>query len=294
MLITGKTDSRSVKIGTSNRGCERIGPSLAGKAAIILIFILSGSSTAQPRATIRPNPQTVPLNQQLHITLELAWTGEGDAYDIPQPDASALEEFRVVERSLAAERKDGKNVLKHEILLQPMKEGEYDVGRIRVEYFEKKKDVPMRISLPQTMVKVVPPQLIPGGARTAAGVGALVVTAGVAASIIFLRRTKGRRRQSNDAIPAAQRRRDELLSVLDGAVSLRIEGETGAYMDRLCALAGSEELEPHIDKLEQLRELAESVKFGELILSPDQLTWAEKKVKDAIRAAFPVDDREVE
>jgi hypothetical protein len=223
--------------------------------------------------------------------LEVEWTGDVDAYDIPQPDVSMLSEFRVVGRSLSAERKDGTNVLRHDILLQPLKEGEYDVGRIRVEYFEKDKDVPRQIPLPQTMVTVAPPRLLPSGATTAAAIGAFVVAlAGVA--IILARKKGARLRKPLNAGSVRRRRRDELLSGFNEAISLRIEGRNDAYMDRLCTLAGEKELEPHIGTLDQLHELAENVKFGGLILTPDQQIWAEKKVKNAIREAFPIDDTE--
>jgi hypothetical protein len=285
--IYQENNNRNIDDGTMHRGCKRIGLVSAGAIAIILLFILSGASQAQPRATIQPSPQAVPLNQQLNITLELVWTGEVDAYDIPQPDASMLAEFRVVGRSLSAERRDGENVLRHDILLQPLKEGEYDVSRIRVGYFEKEKDVPMRISLPQTMVTVLPPKLIPNSIWVAAGVSAFAAAAVTAVMIV-----RGKIRKNNGPVSAVSGRRDELLLELNDAVALRIEGEIGAYMDKLCALANAKELEPHIGKLDQLRELTESVKFGGLIPSPDQLSWAEKKVKGAIREAFPIDDPE--
>jgi hypothetical protein len=107
-----------------------------------------------------------------------------------------------------------------------------------------------------------------------------------------LRGTTSRRRQHGHDVSAARCKRDEFLTKFEDAASLKIEGEIGAYLDRLCALADSPELAPHFEKNEQLRELTESVKFGGLILSPDQLTWAEKKVKDALSAAFPIDGRE--
>lgn len=288
-----ENDNGDVNNGTTHGGCERIGLGLAGATAIILLFILSGSSQAQPRATIRPSSTAVPLNEQLHIALEVEWTGDVDAYDIPQPDVSMLSEFRVVRSSLSAERKNGRNVLKHDIVLQPLKEGEYDMGRIRLEYFEKNRDVPVQIPLPKTMVTVVPPRLIPDKAVTAAAVGALIVAV-VGVTIILVRRDGTRKRKRSGAAPEARRTRDELLAELNEAISLRIAGETGAYLDGLYALAGAPEVEPHIGALDQLRELTEGVKFGGLILSPDQQEWAEKKVKNAIRLAFPIEQNEEE
>jgi hypothetical protein len=69
-----------------------------------------------------------------------------------------------------------------------------------------------------------------------------------------------------------------------------MEGDMGAYLEKLCALADSDELRAHAGKIEELRDLAESVKFGGLTPSPDQLRWAEKMVKNAIEKAYPADD----
>ncbi len=263
----------------------RFGIALTGKVAIILLFILSGSSAAQPQAVIDPSPRAVPLNRQLRLTLEITWTGEADAYDVPPPDLSALTEFEVVGRGLSAERKDGAYVLTHEFILQPLKPGEYDVGRIRVEYFEKDSDVARLIPLPRTPIKALPPELLPLRARVAVGVGALAIVA-IGAALALSRKKKSSRHGSSAAALA----RDELSARLGRAASLRIEGEFGAYMEELCEMAGSDGLRPHVGKLDELSKLSEEVRFGGVIPSPDQLVWAEKKVRNAIRAAFPIEE----
>jgi hypothetical protein len=253
---------------------------MTGKLAIILLLILSGSSAAQPQAAIDASPRAVPINRQLRLTLELTWTGEADAYDVPPPDLSALTEFEVVERSLSTEHGNGANALTHVFILQPLKQGEFDVGRIQALYFEKDKDVPRRIPLPRTEVKVLPPELLP--LRAKVGVGALVVVA-IGAALAFSRKKKRGRLGSSPTALA----RDELSAKLGKAASLRVEGEFGAYMEELCEMAESEELRPHVGKL---AELSEEIRFGGLVPSPDQLSWAEKKVRHAIRMAFPIED----
>jgi len=121
-------------------------PGPAGRTAIILLIIsLSGVSAAQPQATIRSSPPKVPLNRNLNVTLEIVWSGEADVYDIPRPDTSALAEFEILSHGLATEKRGAENVLRHEFVMQPLKEGEYDMGRIRVQYYEKDRDVPMPI-----------------------------------------------------------------------------------------------------------------------------------------------------
>ncbi len=112
MAILRKRLNRSTRSGIASRDYKHIRLALTGKAAIILLFILSGSSAAQPRATIRPDSRAVPLNRQLRVTLELTWTGDADAYDVPQSDVSALAEFEIAERGLSAERKNETNVLR--------------------------------------------------------------------------------------------------------------------------------------------------------------------------------------
>lgn len=106
MGILQKSLNRSTRSGIASRDYKHIRLALTGKVAIILLFILSGSSAAQPRATIRPDSRAVPLNRQLRVTLELTWTGDADAYDVPQSDVSALAEFEI------AERKNETNVLR--------------------------------------------------------------------------------------------------------------------------------------------------------------------------------------
>ena len=284
MTILRKCLNRSARSGTTSRDYKHIRPALTGKIAIILLFILSGSSAAQPRATIRPDPRAVPLNRQLHVTLELTWTGDADAYDVPQPDASALAEFDIVGQSLSAERKNETNVLRYEFMLQPLKQGEYDLGRIRVKYFERDGETPITIPLPRTPIEVLPRELLPRRARVAVIIGAVAIL-GIAATKIV----RGRRGKSS-AVSASDPRRDELSTQLKGARSLRIEGEFGAYMGALSGLARSKQLAPHVAGLDDLLGLTEKVRFGGLVPSPDQLDWAEKIVKKAIRAAFPVED----
>lgn len=106
MGILQKSLNRSTRSGIASRDYKHIRLALTGKVAIILLFILSGSSATQPRATIRPDSRAVPLNRQLRVTLELTWTGDADAYDVPQSDVSALAEFEI------AERKNETNVLR--------------------------------------------------------------------------------------------------------------------------------------------------------------------------------------
>ncbi len=264
------------------RGCGHIGPALTWKLALILLLILSGSSAAQPQAVISLSPQAVPLNRQLRLTLEITWTGEADAYDVAQPDVSALTEFEVVERSLFAERKDDTNVLTHAFVLQPLMQGEFDAGRIQVEYSEKGSDAPRLIPLPWTPIKALPPEhLFSLGTKVAASVvGALAVVAIGAALAFSRRKTRGR-------AATAQEREEEFANRLGKAASLRIEGEFGAYMEELCEMAESDRLRPFIVKRDELSEFSEKVRFGGLIPSPDQLSWAERKVNHAIRIAFP-------
>ena len=284
MAILRKCLNRSTRSGIASRDYKHIRLALTGKVAIILLFILSGSSAAQPRATIRPDSRAVPLNRQLRVTLELTWTGDADAYDVPQPDVSALAGFEIAERGLSAERKNETSVLRYEFILQPLKHGEYDLGRIRVKYFEKGGDTPTIIPLPRTPIEVLPRELLPPRARIAVVIGAVAVL-GVAITIIV----RGRRGKSG-AVSASDTRRDELSTQLKGARSLRIEGEFGEYMQALSRLARSKQLAPHVAGLDDLLGLTEKVRFGGLIPSPEQLDWAEKTVKKAIRAAFPVED----
>ena len=291
MAVKRKSDNRLGKREISRRGFERIGSVPAGKAAIILLlFLFSGPVAAQPQATITPCPESVPLNRHIYVTLELSWTGEADVYDIPQPDVSALEEFQVLEQSLSTERRGDENVLRHKFVMQPLEEGEYDIGRMSVQYFEKDKDVPVSLSLPQALVEVTPREILPRGIRNGIIVGLLCAGTAIGIGMAAQRRKKLQQEEVGSAL-AADKKRDEFSAKLADAVSLRIEGDLGAYLENLCTLADSAELKPHVDRIEELRELAENVKFGGLAPSPDQLSWAEKLVKNAIKETFPANRR---
>ncbi len=291
VAVRRKSDSRVIKSEISNRGFEHFGSAQAGKAAIILLlFLFSGPAVAQPQATITPCPESVPLNRHIHVTLELSWTGEADVYDIPQPDVSALEEFQIVERSLSTERRGDENILRHEFTLQPLEEGEYYIGRMNVQYFEKDKDVPVSLPLPQALVEVTPREILPRGIRNGIIVGLLCAGTAIGIGMAAQRRKKLQQEEVASAL-AADKKRDEFSAKLADAVSLRIEGDLGAYLENLCALADSAELKPHVGRVEDLRELAENVKFGGLAPSPDQLSWAEKLVKNAIKETFPANRR---
>jgi len=256
-----------------------------------LIILLAGSSVAQPQATLRPSPKTVPLNRLLRVTLEIVWAGEADVYDVPQPDLSGLPEFAILEQSLSATRKGDKNLMKYEFVMKPLKEGEYDLDRIVVKYYEKGVDIPTAIPLPQTLIRVVPRELAPRGVISGIVIGVLAAAAGLAV-FFATHKKKSMRQERSDATQAASRRRESLLAELSGAAPLRIEGEMGAYMEKLLALADSDELRPHVDRIEDLRDLTENVKFAGLAPSPDQLRWAEKLVKKAIKMAFPEEETE--
>ena len=137
------------------------------QAGIIVLFIsiltIAGQSFAQPQASVKPDSQAVPINRNLHVALTLMWIGEVDVYDIPQPDLSGLSGFEPVQTELFATRRESENNLRYEIVLKPLEEGEYDLGRMRVEYYEKGKDIPTSVPLPPTTVKVVSRELL--GAR---------------------------------------------------------------------------------------------------------------------------------
>jgi hypothetical protein len=290
VAVNRKSDNRIIESEISRRGSVYLGSAPAGKVAIILLlFLFSGPVAAQPQAKITPNPQSVPLSRSINVTLELTWAGEADVYDIPQPDVSALKEFQILERSLSTERRGDENVLRHKLVMQPLEEGEYDLGRMSVQYFEKDKDVPVSLPLPETLVEVTPREIIPRGIRNGIIIGLLGAGVGIGISLAAQRKKRLRQKKLGSAL-AADRMREEFSTKLADAVTLRIEGDLGAYLEGLCALADSAELRPHIEKLEELSELAENVKFGGLAPSPDQLSWAEKLIKSAVKKAFPVDD----
>ena len=253
------------------------------------IILAPAFSAAQPQATLKVKPQTVPLNRELCVTLELAWAGEADVYDIPPPDISPLAAFEALERSLSTAREDGQNLLRHEFVMKPLVEGEHDLGRMIVTYYEKGVDIPTTIPLSRTMVKVVPRELVPRGVINGIIIGLLSAAVGLAV-FFATQRKKSLRRERIDSAMDSKRRREELSADLSNALILRMEGDMGAYLEKLCALTDSDELRAHAGKIEELRDLAESVKFGGLTPSPDQLRWAEKMVKNAIEKAYPADD----
>ncbi len=271
------------------RGCAGYG--LAKEIAIIIPFILlfAGQSAAEPQAKLEAHSPTVPRNGRLRVALELVWAGEADLYDIPRPDLSDIPDFDVLEIEIFTERRGDENRLRYSLALEPMKEGEYDLGQMKVEYFEKGQDVATAIELPQTIIKVTGPALIGRKGKLAVAVGAVLIACAAAAGSI-LRSRERTRKTSRDDLAAKRHTREGLLAELDAARRFRIEGETGTYLDTLCMLAASESLKPHTRNTEELNELKENVKFGDLTPSPDQLDGAEKSIRNAIREAFPNGD----
>ena len=223
--------------------------------------------------------------------MELVWAGEADVYDIPQPDTSVLPEFQVTSRKIYATRNRDENLLQYEFAMKPLKEGEYDLGRMQVKYYEKGKDIPTPISLPQTTVKVLPAELLSPRARAGIGAGAVVAIAAVA-TVLVVRSRKASERKKTTESETLSHARASLIAKLDGSRPLLLDGKTGEYLERLCDIAESDELRPHMEKLDDLRSLAEGVKFGGHTSSPDQLSWAEKLVRTAIQKAFPCEEQE--
>lgn len=252
-------------------------------------MFLACRAAAQPQVTLKPRTRAIPLNRTLIVTLELVWAGEADVYDVPQPDLSGLPEFEAVDRQLSAMRRGGENLLRYEFMMKPLKEGEYDLGRMRVEYFEKGRDVPTAIYLPRTPVKVVSPEVLGPRAKTAVVIGMLVAASAAAIALVVRSRRMSREKTLSE-FETAMHTRAGLLAKLDDARLFLIEGETGTYLEKLLELADSDALRPHAERTDELRELAEDVKFGGHTASPDQLTWAEKLVRNAIRKTFPDDD----
>jgi len=274
---------------TLRRG--RAGYGLAKEIAIIIPFILlfAVQSAAEPQAKLEAHSRTVTRNGRLRVALELVWTGEADLYDIPRPDLSGIPDFDVLEIEISTERRGDENRLRYSLALEPMKEGEYDLGQMKVEYFEKGQDVATAIYLPQTIIKVTGPALIGRKGKLAVAVGAILLACAAAAGHIFRSRERTRE-ASRDNLAAKRHTRDGLLAELGAARRFRIEGEIGNYLDTLCMLAESERLKPHIHNTDELKELTENVKFGDLTPSPDQLDGAEKAIRNAIREAFPNGD----
>jgi hypothetical protein len=277
--------------------CRGLRPSVHGlaKQAIISFFILllADHAIAQPQATLTCRPQQVPLNRSLEMTLELVWSGEADVYDIPQPDLSPLKEFEIVERSLAAKRENNKNKLRYGFVLKPLKRGEHDVSEMRVEYFEKGRDIAVAIPLPQTIVTVGKPELLSRRARI--GIGAGLGTAAVIMAVLIAVRSKKKSRETQQQqTTSAARLRTDLLAELKAARGYRIEGDTSKYLEKLCTLGESEALRGSFRRRGELYQMLEDVKFGGRVLSPDELNWVEGLMKDAIKKAFPADSDETE
>lgn len=258
-------------------------------ALAVFILFLACRAAAQPQATLTPRSKAIPLNRTLILTLELVWAGEADVYDVPQPDLSGLPEFETVDRRLSAMRRGGENLLRYEFTMKPLKVGEYDLDRMRVEYFEKGRDVPTAVHLPRTPVKVVAPEMLGPRAKTAIGASVLVAVCGVVIAMVARSRRMSREKTLSQ-LETDMQTRVALLAELDDARLLLIEGETGAYLEKLLELADSDPLRLHAERTDELRELAEDVKFGGHAASPDQLNWAEKMVRNAVRKAFPDKD----
>jgi hypothetical protein len=259
---------------------------LLKKFAFIIFLFFASQSDAQPQATLKPHEQTAPLNRELRVTLELVWKGEADLYDVPQPDLSELEGLEVVARNLSAERSGNENRLRYEFMLKPLREGELDLGQMRANYYEKGEDAPVLISLPRTPVIITGPELLGRTAKAAIGLGLAMITAGVVGIRIFRSRKASiaKKRQDSDAAEAT---RSNLLARVERARSLLIEGNPAAYFETLCEIASSEPLRASSQKLDELLDLTETVKFGSHTPSPDEIRWAEKQVRAAILKAFP-------
>ncbi len=262
-------------------------------ALTVVILFLACRASAQPQATLKPRTKALPLNRTLTVTLELVWAGEADVYDVPQPDLSGLPEFETVDRQLSAMRRGDENLLRYEFVMKPLKEGEFDLSRMRVEYFEKGRDVPTAIYLPRTPVKVVSPEALGPRAKTAVGIGMVAAACAFVIALVTRSRRMSREKRLSELETAVQTRAC-LLARLDDARPLLIEGKIGTYLEKLLNLVDSDALRPHAEKTDELRELAEDVKFGGHIASPDQLNWAEKLVRNAIRKAFPDEDEREE
>ena len=219
------------------------------KLAILFVFIilLADYAIAQPQATLKCHPCSVPLNRNLEVTLELVWAGEVDVYDIPQPDLSGLASFEIVERSLSAARKNGHNQLRFDFIMKPSKEGEYDLAGMKANYFEKGKDIPVAVVLPQTVVKVVKPELLSRRVKMGIGLG-LGVAAGIMAVLAVVRQKKKFREILLNETKTAGRAREELLTQLRSIRTFRIEGDIGKYLERLCGLAGSDALRGYVER----------------------------------------------
>lgn len=251
----------------------------------LLVLLLAGQALAQPQATLEARPAEIPLNRLLAVTLELAWTGDADSFDIPPPDISELNGFEAIENTLSASRTNGHNVVRYEMKLKPLKQGDYDLGRIKVEYYEKGRDVRTVIPLPETRVRVTREEILGRRGKLALGTG---MAAAAIAILCFLKAhsTRASRRKERNQLKYANGEHSKLLAELGAARRLLLEGRTGEYLENLCGMADSDFLRPYA-RTERLRELAERVRFGGETPSPDHLRWAENQVRSAIREAFP-------
>ena len=276
------------KIPYKRQPCGRLAAVL--KTGLFVLFlnsaVLAGEGYSQPQARIVPYPEKVHLNRLLQVTLELVWSGEVDVYDIPGPDFSALPEFELQEQSLSASRRGEENFLTYRFVLKPLKEGSFDLGEMKVHYFEKGKDQPITAELPQCLVAVLPPEKVGGGAKAGIAAGATAAVGGFA-FFLMMRTRKKAKEQAAKSSREAMRVRGDLLTELESAKRLLLEGETGSYMKELCRLLESDALQPFAQKTDELHELAESIEFGGQVPTPDQLKWAEKSVKETIEKAFP-------
>ncbi len=250
-------------------------------------------SAAQPQARVELHPQKVHVGALLHVTLETLWSGEADVYDIPRPDLASLPDFEIVGQSLSAAKRGKENALTYSFDLKPKKEGAYDLNQMAVHYYEKGKDVPTAISIPSAVVQVLPPERITATTEVALLSATLLVGGGSLALVFSRRKRRGQKRllekRQGDSLTRAR-----LHEEIDAGRRLLIEGETGAYIESLCRILESEQVQPHGQKAQELRALADSVKYGGLAPSPDQLKWAERTVRQAIDNAFPADGKEDE
>lgn len=258
-----------------------------------LLFISAGQSYAQPLAELKPHTRTIPLNRALRVTLEVVWAGAADLYDVPQPDLSGLAQFEVTEHRVLATRQGDENRLRHELVMKPLEEGEHDLSHMQVRYFEKGEDTPTAIPLSRTTVRVTSPEKLSRNAKIAIGMVAILALTGAGGIILIHARRASREKKRRESETLMHTRAD-FLSRLEEARPLLIEGKTAMYLDELRRLADSDALGPHVEKGDRLRELAEDVKFGGRTASPDELNWAEKTIRAAIRKAFPAEEAEEE
>jgi len=270
---------------TQADGGTRAGLVRAGLLFLLVHLVFSADVHAQPRAQIEFRPQNVPLNRLLHVTLELAWAGEADLYDIPRPDLSAITAFELVEQSVSASRRGKENILTFEMALKPLEEGMHDLGQMTLEYYEKGKDIATPVDVPAAVVTVQPRQLFSPATK---GIAAGAVFAACLSAFYLTTRMRNKAKQQMEPEPDDLAGvRASFLAKIDAARQSLIEGETGRYLEELCRMLESDALRLHARKLDELSSLTESVKYGKRSASPDELKWAERIVKQAIGNAFP-------